>query len=844
MVETAAFQRGEIGPFYPRSISADEESHLRKKLAVLGIRLLPFPFGSAISIVSDVDGSRRSRYDAYVRQLVHQLGFDFGDSTWLRWTLPAGGSGFLSPNLTLGRDETTDTYNTTRTFCELVNEYHTGNIDHFHAFQSKGPRVAIITPTATTYSREIELPICETQNKGTWQCSDFFVFGICVVGKTGTSLSIESVKIVDRNGNICDAYRSARFNAPPDGRHYKLFNLKGDPDDGLKAPQLEKVKSVVLTFSVLESSNSIERVLLTSLDRDVLLGRLGFLRDKYNIEIQLVTEHSALAFRNPDKRRDEALKQHVATYAGPIEAYNGTLVDDEGNLVFSTDTDEPHSLCRVFPELSDDLEVRFIVPHPATQSTGWSPLQVISPSPTRLGTAIYWANRVLPNIKEPPKGYRFDGHSRHDTFGERLMSVLKQISDTPGLCWPIYTHLGGTGDAIEPQPYLPLQPLLDLQDRVLNISSATSPQGRIWFARATILYDYALMIRSIANAIDRPTTNSIHIDSWVDPVLGVVMPRSPAQLFGVTFYVDNPSEGEVILDGKKIESLVRNPPDGTGRASVTIVESDAGQIIFDELDPTLNDSVLPVGGNWQWLTLTEPPAQTFGRLMITDGDEKATLEIPLHGFCASGSQVLEAGIRSNDGSRFALILKTESGAHFFFGERELAGRIQSNVLGSYYYVQSVAREDWNTFCVPFYDLHWASHAEAGGPLPTHALDSLTIVCEGRPGSAIDVRKIAFLRPRTFSRARTVKLRFTASGCVPDSGGGELVYAISRSNVASKTMTDQRGFFTFRELSRGVYRMWAETPGGSLCDRRGPQVEISNDVVGLVLNRPCSTATVL
>src|ERR1051326_367492 len=104
------------------------------------LRRFPYPFASAVSVLSDVDGSVKERYRAYIAQLVQQFGLDFGDSTWLTgW--PA--LGILSRDFTVHGWEVGGSARS-RTFAESIAEYHLGNIDHFHAFLASGPRVAIL----------------------------------------------------------------------------------------------------------------------------------------------------------------------------------------------------------------------------------------------------------------------------------------------------------------------------------------------------------------------------------------------------------------------------------------------------------------------------------------------------------------------------------------------------------------------------------------------------------------------------------------------------------------------------------------------------------------------------
>lgn len=137
-------------PFSSRNrLSPKEKAAVRRELADKGIRRLPYPFGSGVAIVSDLDASNRDRYAAYVQQLVGDLGLDFGDSTWFHWRHSedrqvASGFGFLSPHFSVGGVEMSSVYQSTRTFLESLAEFHLGNVDHLHSLVPRGPQVVIL----------------------------------------------------------------------------------------------------------------------------------------------------------------------------------------------------------------------------------------------------------------------------------------------------------------------------------------------------------------------------------------------------------------------------------------------------------------------------------------------------------------------------------------------------------------------------------------------------------------------------------------------------------------------------------------------------------------------------
>ncbi|MDQ2860473.1 MAG: hypothetical protein M3T55_07065 [Pseudomonadota bacterium] len=850
-------QPSDFSPDY--ELSEPETAQVRDALAAAGVRTLPFGFGSALAVVSDVDGSRRDRYYGYVGQLVDRLGLDFGDSTWLQWQITnrrGRGLGFFSPDLNMGRGAPASLVDETRTFLESVSEYHKGNIDHFHAFYSNGPRVAMLrTPRAISGGRlAFDVGLC--QRARPWSCAHVRIVGICVVGKIGHLLDIRSVAVKAADGTVTDAYRPTAFAAPPDERQHRLFTIAPNESDPL--PRLILTKAIIVELGASSTPEDVERLVISNTFGDTVLERLDFLKERYNVELDLITAHSGLHFGNPAKGQfdDDRLEERVATFRGLLEAYYGTLRDDQGDLVFSTDADHPHSLCRVFPAISADRELRFIVPRPASGEVGFDPLNLVTPSPTRAGGGVYWARRVFPtqdgsSAKDPD-----EGTPKRADFTRRLSTVMTSTEHQAGLCWPIYTHLGAVPkDAAPlPVPYFDEDPLFELQDRVFNVSGRVARSARLWFARATVLYDYALILRSIAPHVSRPDANSVMITSWLDACLGKMLPRSKSQLYGLTFYVDDPARAEVRLDGERLETLVVNGPDETGRPSVTIAECDLRHILFDQLDPLANapaQSELSHGG-WAWRPAASGE-RAHGRLTFAPEPAEAedprvamaSLKIPLHGWTASGAQLVTFAMRRAGATSVALIFATRTGGRFLFGDPTLAeaGDEAITAVGEFIFPPDEG-EGWRRVTVPFHDLAWSPAASPGGPLPSHPLDSLTIRCAGAPGAAVDIGEVVFLRPRTTAGSPDVSRGFCLGGRLPSFGGGQSVKALRRDlkgGSIREAAVDQRGWFCFERSEGGVYAVWAEHDGITVCDRRGRLVEVCADTMNLILDRTADPA---
>ncbi len=862
--------------------SAAEKESVRKLLAAQGIRPMPFLFSSGFAIASDLDATSRQRYDGYIGELVKESGLDFGDSTWLAWQylnrrLKSNSLGFFSRYLTMGRNEKVGLYTHTRTFFESVAEFHVGNVDHFHSFSSRGPRVSIFTEFSEAATGDgIEVICSKFQNRGFWRCDDLFVFGICVVGVPGAVIDVKAVTVRNRKGEVFADYARTDCNPPENGREHRLFTLQASADADTIVPQLDEVERIHISFGEPVRANLIERVMVLGTHGELVIDRLKFLKDRYNVELSLITDHGGLHFRNPRREipADKLLKERVCLHKGPAEAYNGRLTDDDGQVIFSTDSDDPVSFCRVFPEISRDLEVRFIVPHPASQAWGYDPLELVTPSPTRSGGGIYWVRRVFPPVGPPVSGRKFDGHSRRDTFSERVLRILDDVEVKPGLLWPMYTHLGSLArdepdendadpedDAVAadrewvPSPYLDKPTLARLQDHVFGISGDAASRPRVWFTRATVLYDYALIVQSVAPHVHRPDENTIRISSWFDPVLGKMLPRSPGQLYGLTFYVEDPAKARVLLDSKPLNVLVRNARDETGRYSVTVAESDIRYVLIGRLNPLANSpqEALLEGGKWQWIANTGEK-RPFGRLTIAgnlagtpQARGTARLSVPLHGWAPTGSQLMVFSIVIDDNVKFGFIFKTRTGGTFYFGDRALPTRPARNVTASYFFPPRYrAPNRLHVLTVPFHDLIWSEQAKPGGPMPNHVLTSFTIVIVGPEGSGIRVGGLEFLRPRCVADNRSDERLFCLGGRVAGYRPGQAVTAMAEDQNSGpgllETSVDQRGYFSFGRVPAGLYCVRSKSDDRDLFDRRGPLVDVSSDIMNLVLGQPARDKT--
>jgi hypothetical protein len=844
------------------ALSEADSAALRQEYRRLGIRTYPYPFGGALAVVSDVDSSQRDRYAAYVGILTAELGLDFGDSTWLvpRHTSVGtatknNGFGFFSWRYDDGRGDPSESVAATRTLNESLVEFHLGNVDHFHSFLPRGPRFVVVDEIEAV-AEGVTCEIGPVENRGYWGCRNLFLSTVCVVGAADHAIEVRTVRVEETSGAVMDRFVPTGCHSIGGGRNLYSFDVELSPPATATLPELARLSRVTLHLAAAEQARNVECIALGNSSGPLLLDRLRLLQSRFNVETSLITAHSSYHFRDASvaAKRDEAQQRAVAA-AEPKLAQTGQVTDRKGRVLFSTDGDEPCSPMRVFPELSSELGVRFVVPAGFTANSpmGSDPFDLVRPSQTRAASGIYVAKRVMPNVHTPPDGKKFDDlRALRGTFTKRVASLLRHNRETPGLCWPIYTHLGaleaeenrkegeGTPAAL-PSPYLEPEPLHLLQDQMFGFTDGARERGRLWFTRGTTLYEYALMLRSVGQHVHRDGPDIVRISSWVDPVLQCRLPHSASQLYGLTFYVDDADLAEVFLDGRSIECVIRNPRDETGRPSVTIAECEIRHVLFEQLDPTLNlpQEVELADARWHWQRAARDDG-AYGRLtsnVVASGNKLAGMCLPLFGWHPIGAQLFRCSVRPAPDARFGILLSTKSGGRFFFGDQQLLPSIEGPLTAHYALSRTGTGDRWLSFVVPFHDLVWAAGTGAGGPMPNHALAAVTLLVVGDGG--VDFANVAFLRPRATSQPKREEQLYCVGGCVPSFSADQLVHIAPASEsdapVRHETV-DQRGYFCFAGLSRGVYRVWSEAEAHRLVDRRGGLVEVGTNVVHLELDR--------
>jgi len=130
--------------------------------------------------------------------------------------------------------------------------------------------------------------------------------------------------------------------------------------------------------------------------------------------------------------------------------------------------------------------------------------------------------------------------------------ILNWLIKREGCC-VLYTHLGRAID-----PYRPFNRCVK---ESLSLLSRYASGGQILVTTTRRLLDYCSGLQKIkvSVSLDEECTR-----------IDITKEREDLSLDGVTFYVCDPSRAKLFVDGREMHGLQKNPPDHTGRPSISL----------------------------------------------------------------------------------------------------------------------------------------------------------------------------------------------------------------------------------------------------------------------------------
>jgi len=146
-------------------------------------------------------------------------------------------------------------------------------------------------------------------------------------------------------------------------------------------------------------------------------------------------------------------------------------------------------------------------------------------------------------------------------IGDVLTSdMLSRLVERSGTCI-LYTHLGRVDD--------PAVPFNTKAVRAFHNLAEESRAGKILVTTTRRVLGYRRAVREIAftsrwdGSVMRIDLDTRRSENWLGRL-------NPADLAGLTFYVPDAQATRMTIDGREARTLQRNPPDHTGRPSVSL----------------------------------------------------------------------------------------------------------------------------------------------------------------------------------------------------------------------------------------------------------------------------------
>lgn len=135
-----------------------------------------------------------------------------------------------------------------------------------------------------------------------------------------------------------------------------------------------------------------------------------------------------------------------------------------------------------------------------------------------------------------------------------------------------------------------------------NLDGRREWYQRIWVVPFPVLMRYEETLKELTKHT-RLNGDRVEIAPWINSVTGQTVPDpvyAAQDLHGQTFYVHDSSIARVFHGENEITSLKRNPPDFTGRPSVTVIDGSCPTRIFGELHPSeTNTQVIMNGASYK-----------------------------------------------------------------------------------------------------------------------------------------------------------------------------------------------------------------------------------------------------
>jgi len=830
------------------------------------VRVLPYPFSHVVSFASDVDMQRAWHGKAIHRVFNEEIGLPISDSLWPQGSNSSSGL-FLGPG---ALNRTASGVGTQPVYALLLREWHRGNIDQMHSWQDDNVyqlRNEINPPLALSAVRNsVTLPEAPASIASQISQNVRFYF---------SSLPPADLTFVlrDREGktiSLAAGTIAQDTNAPGPGgvpNWYAEVIIPAVTSNPLVLavnPML--IDRVDLISPACASSCGAK---LTSVDRDhfsrqTVLSESRWL-ERWNIRPALFTSHGgdtiAQDFGGVGDFLEFPRTPGTLFADKAVVARHEALAGRQGSYAYYADLLKDLSVMGVWFYYASDTRYMFgplasggiqdKLPKLPTKHDGFyevlrSTLFLDVSSKEKFSDSL---KSIAPKLSEENRESLYCGPACNSNQGDALAMLLSQsiymINNGERAIHFWYSHFGSGGSKFKPsleQPVTPsvLKGMRRLDNYVYDFDRSVSESRRVWSPPANTWLRYQILQAGIADHVKLGKGSSLTITPWEDPVTHVMVPDSLAgsrDLHGLTLYVDNPGTASVLIGNRAADAFTRNPPDTSGRPSITVVDDNTPTSVIGRIALRDRGKVRVKTGNFLDVSPTKDyislEAGSNGRAMVVFKPWALDLWNTSHVYLALRKRLPGVGDSPGPTSSITIEMAMEDGGVISIVER--GNPAPADKTSSSWRMPQVGTKDgWrsNTFDVAQLDWPQVSLDEnhwRRPPLPLGRVREVRITLSGASaGEVLDIRSLRALRPSGNGEAPGgVKL---VAGRITTDGSAPLallpVEAASESGEIQTTATDRDGYYFFYGRKRGERMLIRALVEASYCyPMQGRQIEV-------------------
>ena len=841
------------------------------------IRALPYPFAQMVSFSDDAD-ELKPWHEASIHRVFNQeIGLPVTDSLW-----PHGSNRLSTLLLGPGRPNRTPSgIDGMPTYALLLREWHRGNIDQFHGWQEDStyqlrndfqPAVSLSSGQADIALPPTDPVIADEQRQNVrlyLTAEPPADLTVTLSDTTGRSLSYGPEQVV--RGRNVQAKRGANgviveFMIPTEGDRLDRLALDAGRIDHvtLTAPSCGQGCAVAVT-----------RIERDDFSRATVASELPTL-ENWNVRPALLTSHGGNTLaqdfgvsgrfyevpRTPGTIFSDAsvvVHREAKATEATSHAYHADLLKRLGVegvwSYFPADPAHYFGLLKSdaklpLPPLTNTYPGFYNVPRSTVGTFDRSSVEAFAED----------IRRVLPGLSLEERRALYCGvncdSAQGDALALLLASSVEMIRSGTDVRHFWYTHFGSRGSEFDHTIANPVTLeitnwMRKLANLAYDFDGKVPAAQRVWSPPASTWIRYQELHAAIANHVSVLADGvTVSIEPWLDPVTGRIMPDPMAgsrDLHGLTLYVQDSEHAHVIVGNREIHTFTRNPPDESGRPSITIVDDNTPSALLDHVALREKGSLSVESG----VMAERDPA---------NGDPEESRILSLTAGSDGNAELMVHPSRLEFWNTSHLALAFRKLAPGSFGGRHSSGTAEIDFVmdngdvvsineedpadqptpGSSHWIIPRAQtgQDWHYETLDTASLIWPRKVDTEGqkwarpPLPLGKVRYVRITLEGAtPGTKIELSGIRALRPNpngeSADGSKLVAGRVTLNG---RSGIPNVkVRAVSVSGEVMKTFTDQDGMYLLPHRPKGDILAISAQLNGQYCTiAQGRRIEIAKN----------------